>query len=145
MDISAGYRIEAPDILIPWNISPEELRKTLGMYGLQEMDGNNFGIRCVSLGGLMHMLGIRFDERPDVGIWYFQLSQNGATYPAGSFDLFQKHLEMTFGEPTTIIPGEEGFPSYTWRHYGCVVYHRVQERFGPAEIVRIERHDSDRS
>jgi hypothetical protein len=81
----------------------------------------------------------RLDKRPGVGIWYFELFDNGASYPIDSFRLFQKHLEATFGEPTITAPGEEGLPSYKWQFEGCAVFHRVQERFGPAEIVRIER------
>jgi hypothetical protein len=64
---------------------------------------------------------------------------NGYQDNASSFRTFQEHLEATFGKPTTSLPGEEEFPSYTWRLNGCIVIHQIQERFGPAETVRIER------
>jgi hypothetical protein len=142
MDICEGFKIDQPNILVPWRTSPEELRARFHGLSLQEINESYLVTRCVSLGGLSHKLGFHFYLPPRVGLWYFELFDNGYPDNPSSFRAFQEHLEATFGQPTTALPGEEGFPSYTWRFKGCVVFHQVQERFGPAEIVRIERSES---
>jgi hypothetical protein len=58
---------------------------------------------------------------------------------AGSYQEFQRHLEQTFGQPTSTTPGSEGFPSHTWRLPGAEVVHFVYDRFGPEEHVRIKK------
>ena len=142
MDISAGFQIEKPNVFVPWSTSSRELVTMFRDLDLKQVNNNYIVTRCVSLKGLSHKLGFHFDLRPGFGIRYFELFDNGCQGNELSFLTFQKHLEATFGEPTTVAPGEEGFPSYTWQRDGCVVLHRVQKRFGPTEIVRIERSSS---
>jgi hypothetical protein len=142
MDISEGFQIEQPSILIPWSTSSRELTTNFRDLDLKQVNNNYIVTQCVSLKGLSHKLGCHFDLRPGLGIWYFELFDNGCQDYASSFLTFQKHLEATFGKPTTAVPGDERFPSYTWQRNGCVVLHRVQERFGPTEIVQIERSSS---
>jgi hypothetical protein len=142
MDISEGFQIEKPNVFVPWSTSSRELVTMFRDLALKQVNNSYIVTQCVSLKGLSHKLGFHFDLRPGFGIRYFELFDNGCQGNALSFLTFQKHLEATFGKPTTAARGEGGFPSYTWQRNSNVVLHRIQERFGPTEIVRIERSSS---
>lgn len=144
MDISEGYQIEQPNVFVPWSTSSRELMTLFPDLDLKKVKTNYIVTQCVSLKGLSHKLGFHFDLRPGCGVWYFELFDSGCQDNALSFLTFQKHLQATFGEPTNTAHGEDGFPSYTWQRNGCVVLHCVQERFGPVEIVRIEKSPSSK-
>jgi len=71
-----------------------------------------------------------------MGLWYLEFFENDQPYRASSFLTYQQHLESTFGKPTEALPSEE---SYIWKLDGFLVIHRITERFGPSEIVYIQR------
>ena len=71
-----------------------------------------------------------------VGIRYFELFDNGCQNNASSFLTFQKHLRRPWRAHDYYPGKEEGFPSYMWQGNGCVVIHRVQERFGPQRLCK---------
>jgi len=56
-----------------------------------------------------------------------------------SYDVFQRHLEETFGPPTLTSLGSEGYLSHTWTFTGAEILHYVHEHFGPAEYVIIRK------
>jgi hypothetical protein len=139
MDISSGFQIEQPNIFIPWGISEAELVKLLRESNLRRVTDGYFVIQCSSLGGLSHELGFHFDARVGGHLVELEFFESSYSYGQSSFEAFQKHLEATFGQPTSTMPGTEGFPSHAWRLHNVEVLHYVQERFGPAEYVRIKQ------
>ncbi|HTU50009.1 MAG TPA: hypothetical protein VMF56_05405 [Acidobacteriaceae bacterium] len=139
MDISRGFHIEQPDILIPWGISEAELEKLFDGLDLRRVTNGYFVTHCDSLSGLSHELGFHFDLRAGSILRELEFFGGNFTDNSSSFQTFQQHLEATFGQPTTTLPGTEGFPSYTWLLDGCEIVHYVRKRFGPEELVRIKR------
>jgi hypothetical protein len=111
----------------------------LGKLSSHHVTNGYYVIDCISLGGLSHKLGFHFHPSVEGRLAEFEFF--GSSYPHGdaSFEAFQRHLEMTFGQPTVTSRGTEGFPSYCWQLGDVEVIHVVQEHFGPAEYVRIRR------
>jgi len=139
MDVSKGFQIERPNIFVAWGITEAELVEALRETDLRRITDGYFVIDCVSLGGLSHKLGFHFNPRVAGRLNELEFFGTNSPDNASSFQAFQEHLEATFGQATTTVPGEEGFFSYTWLFDGGYVLHCVQERFGPAEYVRIRR------
>jgi hypothetical protein len=138
MNITSGYQLEQPQVLVCWGISEEQLQE---LFQGSELHGTKgfFFIRCTSLCGLSHNLNFRFSPR-DGALYAFELSGNGGGSLEASYRKFQNHLEITFGPPTETAPGEEeGFPSQIWRIKDVQIIHAVQEHFGPAESLRITK------
>ena len=64
MDISTGFYIECPDIVVPWGITARQLRRLFGDHPLRRVSEDYYyTTSCVSLGGLRHELGFRFSAR----------------------------------------------------------------------------------
>jgi hypothetical protein len=138
MNITSGYQVEQPNVLVPWDISQKQLQELFQGSELQGTKGF-FSIRCTSLCGLSHFLNFRFSSSDGV-LYAFELSGNGGSSLEASFPKFQKHLEATFGPPTETSPGElEDFPSQIWRIKDVQIIHAIQEHFGPAESLRITK------
>src|SRR5262245_13928885 len=108
MDISKGFQVEEPAIFIPWKINEAQLLELAD--GLTEVTRGYYTARCVSLAGLSHQLGFHFGTgggRLQELEFYHAFSM-----PLDeSFDLFQRHLELTFGPPTQSEEGSGGYPS----------------------------------
>ena len=138
MNIAEGFSIEQPDLFVPWNISEAELRRIFTGNRLCEVTRGYFTTSCVSLGGLSHELGFHF--HPRAGGVLLELEFFRRAYPdqAASYHEFQRHLESTFGKPTTTTPGSEGFPTHAWKLPRVRIGHYIFDRFGPEEHVRIE-------
>ena len=94
---------------------------------------------CTSLQGLSHQLGFRFSPWENGRL--VELEFYGSSYSNldESYQGFQRHLEATFGQPKTTVPGSEGYLSHTWKLPRVEILHYVQEHFGPAEYVRIRK------
>lgn len=138
MDITIGYQLEQPNVLVPWGISQKHLQELFQGSELQGMKGF-LSIRCTSLCGLSHFLNFRFSPR-DGALYAFELSGNGGGSLEASYRKFQNHLETTFGPPTETSPGElEDFLSQIWRINDVQIIHAIQEHFGPAESLRITK------
>jgi hypothetical protein len=138
MDITSGFQLEQPQVLVRWGISEKQLQE---LFQGSELHGTNgfFFIHCTSLGGLSHNLNFRFSPR-NGALYAFELSGNGGGSLEASYRKFQNHLETSFGPPTETSPGElEGFPSQTWRIKDVQIIHAIQEHFGPAESLRITK------
>ena len=142
MDISRGFHIEQPDLFIPWKVSETELQRLFDGQQLRHVAQGYFTTRCTSLGGLSHELGFHFHPRGGGVFIELEFFRTSYADQAGSYQEFQRHLEYTFGQPTTTTPGAEGFPSHTWRFHGAEVVHFVYDRFGPEERVRIKKDDT---
>jgi hypothetical protein len=139
MDISAGFQIEQPELFVPWKISETELQRIFVGQQLQHITQGYFTSHCTSLGGLSHELGFHFHPRGGGVLIELEFFRTSYADQADSYRDFQRHLEATFGEPTTTTPGWQSFQSHTWRLPGADVVHFIYDRFGPEEHVRIKR------
>jgi hypothetical protein len=50
-----------------------------------------------------------------------------------SYALVQRHLEQTFGRPTSTTEGLEGYQNHKWKAGRVEIRHLVRDRFGPEE------------
>jgi len=137
MNISEGFQIEQPELLIPWKLPEADLQKIFCGQSLRHVTHGYFTTHCISLGGLSHELGFHFHPRGGGVLVELEFFRTSYADQAGSYQEFQQHLEQTFGQPSTSKPGSEGFPSHTWQLAGAEVVHFVHDRFGPEEHVRI--------
>lgn len=157
MDLSKGYWLDQPDVLVPWDITWCNLQKLLaGWSSARFHEGDRQGrhrlawLRCASLNHLWHDMQIRFSGDH---LWLFELR-----FPEGSLDargiidfdksfpLFQRHLEATFGPPVVLRAAspqsqstEVRFPECEWRVDDVHVRHAIGEYWGPVEALTIQR------
>lgn len=139
MDLVRGFQLELPQLLVPWDISERQLQDLFTGMDLRRVTDGYFVGSCKTLGGLSHKLGFHFAPRTNGTLAEFEFFDNGHPDLKSSYQAFQPHLEITFGTPTLTSAGTEGFDSHVWLLPGGKVSHSVQEHFGPAEYVRIER------
>jgi hypothetical protein len=138
MNISIGFQIEAPDVLVPWNISEKELNVLLGSHELRKVTNGYYVLPCKSLGGLSHHLGFHFTPRDDGRVCEFELFRPEVPIEISYRD-FQDHLELCFGPSLSTSSGTEGYPSHLWKIQDVQISHTVQEHFGPAEYLRFKQ------
>ena len=138
MNLTEGYQIEDPQVLVPWGITEDRLLKLLPVKPC-EVTGGYYTLDCVSLSGLRHVLGFHFAPRQGGRLSEFEIFRRSYADMRASYDEFQRHLVATFGEPTTQTPGDEGLPNCTWKLGAAGIQHYVFDRFGPEEHVRIVR------
>lgn len=150
MDISRGFQIEQPDLFIPWKISRSRLRRIFSDRTLRCISEAYFTTACTSLGGLSHELGFHF-HRMFFGLFgpsrlmdleFFRRPQPDVDVSsdiAASYQLFQRHLETTFGKPTRSFPGTEGYDTHLWELPGVRIGHSIYERFTVGQSVRITK------
>jgi hypothetical protein len=138
MNLSDGFQMEEPALLIPWGIREAQLQQLFATHSLCHVTRGYYTTSCVSLHGLRHELGFHFEPR--TGGILSELEFFRRAYPdlAASYHEFQRHLEASFGSPASSSPGSEGFLSHTWSPGGAVIRHFVFDRFGPEEHVRIQ-------
>jgi len=158
MDLSKGYWLDQPSLVVPWDITWSDLQKLLaGWNSARFHEGDRQGrqrlacLRCASLGHLWHDMQIRFS---DDHLWLFELRfLEGSMDARGiidfdrSFPPFQRHLEATFGPPALLRAGspqsqspEVRFPEYEWRVDDVHIRHAIREHWGPVEDLTIQRH-----
>lgn len=147
MDISQGFQLEEPSILVPWSVSQAELRDLLpkpriGSNGLIEVTSGYFLITCKSLGGLTHELGFHFEPRRSDHLQELEFFRRSYSDLAASYQEFQTHFEAEFGPPTSSEPGSAGFPTHRWNLESVQISHFILDRFGPEEHMRIKRLDA---
>lgn len=139
MDITSGFQLEQPQVLVCWGISENQLQELFRGQQLRRVTDGYFVTSCTSLCGLSHKVGFHFAPGISGSLAEFELFENGFEYPEASYREFQNHLETSFGPPTDTSPGSEGFPSHIWRFNDVQIIHRVQEHFGPTEYLRITK------
>ncbi|NCZ96521.1 MAG: hypothetical protein EBZ44_04735 [Verrucomicrobia bacterium] len=139
MDITRGFQIEQPDLFIPWKVSETELQQLFLKQPLRHVTHGYFTTNCTSLGGLSHELGFHFHPRRGGVLIELEFFRTSYADQAASYQEFQRHLEQTFGQPTTTTAGSEGFSSHTWQLTGAEIAHFVYDRFGLEEHVRIKK------
>jgi hypothetical protein len=138
VELAEGFEIETPAVLVPWGISEATLLALLPAPPRHVTTGY-YVIHCTSLSGLEHELGFHFSPKEDGRLVELEFFRQAYADLRGSFDDFQRHLELTFGPPVSTSAGDEDFPTYGWRFGAATVRHYLLNRFGPEEHVRITR------
>jgi hypothetical protein len=109
-NLDCGYALEDPPITVPWGLSRRELVQILARHGVRRLNDNNFVLSCKSLTGLSHELHFRFNVDYGPSRYMLLLSRLPGDDVGRSFDTFQRHLELTFGSPSSSEDTEDGFP-----------------------------------
>jgi hypothetical protein len=138
MNIVKGFQVERPNVFVEWGISKSRLEQLFQTSDLRPVANDYYVASCTSLKGLSHELGFHFDPRPERGLVELEFFGIVGSDIDSSFQEFQSHLVKTFGHPTETKSGTEDYPTYIWDFEGVNIAHYVQERFGPAESVRIK-------
>lgn len=136
-DLEYGYPLDKPPLTVPWGLSRRELVRALSTHGLVASDKDNFVLSCTSLSGLSHQLQFRFDAVYGPKRYMLALVRPQESDVSQSFDTFQRHLEMTFGPPSSSEENDDGWPFHTWNIGDFIVHHSVIVRFMPSENVLI--------
>lgn len=129
--LDEGFPLEDPPVLIPWGLSQNDLRELFDEYDLRQIALDTYEIECTAFNGLRLKLYIHFDERRYRDKKYtlsFLRVDHGNVHE--DFEEFQRHLEETFGTPTTTAPGEDGFPYHRWELGVYDASHVVIDRHG---------------
>ena len=137
MEIEKGFKIDNPNVFIPWNITENELIEILDGNELKNVTNGYYGMSCESLNGLKCYIGFHFNPRKNGILNELEFFRNGTDSQIKSFDKFQFHFEREFGKATKISKGKEGFENYEWWINGIQIVHFVFDRFGPEEHMRI--------
>jgi len=136
MDLSKGFQIEEPNVFVPWDTTEAQFQQTFERLHLRHMKHSYYTTRCTSLAGLsLHLMFVFYP----MGLGELRFGGNSCPDLDTSYDVFQRHLEETFGPPTLTTPGSEGYLDHTWVFHGAEVRHYVSEHFGPAEYVIIQK------
>jgi hypothetical protein len=138
VDLSEGFQIEDPEILVRWGITESELLALLPTEPRHVTVGY-YVSDCISLSGLGHRLGFHFRPQEDGQLRELEFFRYSYPDQAASFEEFQEHLVATFGPPQRESPGDQGLPNYGWTIGTATIQHYVFVRFGPEEHVRITR------
>jgi hypothetical protein len=139
MDLSRGFQIEEPNVFVPWDTTEAQFQQTFGRLHLRQQNHGYYDTHCTALSGLSLELGFLFNWKGQLVELQF-LCRSRPDLDT-SYEVFQRHLEETFGPPTLTSPGDEGYPDHTWTFPGVEIRHYVSEHFGPAESVRIRKTD----
>ncbi len=135
--LNNGFTTEDPALLIPWGLSRKDLLRLLQPHGLKQVMPDVYALSCTALNGFALKLSFHFDSRYGEQKYLLSLDRIDQCELRGSFEEFQRHLEATFGEPTTTKNGEEGFPDYNWMLGIYSVTHGVYEFHALREAVLI--------
>jgi hypothetical protein len=136
MELSKGFQIEEPHVFVPWDTPETQFMDGFEGLHLRLVKHGYFITHCTALSGLSVALGFLFYPQ---GLVELRFSCSSCPDLDTSYDVFQRHLEETFGPPTLTSPGSEGYLSHTWVFHRAVIRHYVSEHFGPAEHVIIQR------
>lgn len=139
MDLSKGFQIEEPHVFVPWGTPETQFMDGFEGLHLRLVKHGYFTTHCISLQGLSHELGFHFSPWENAKLVELEFFSRSYSNLDESYPGFQHHLEATFGQPTTTVPGSEGYLSHTWTFAGVEILHYVSEHFGPAESVRIRK------
>lgn len=145
MNIQEGFKIDEPDIFIPWKIDEQSLTQRLNEHDLKHVTAGYYTISCKTLNGLICILGFHFEPRKNGFFNELEFFRTDYSNQEKSFNDFQTHFESEFGKPSLESDGDEGFKNYLWNLGNVQIVHYVFDRFGPEEhmrIKKIEKHES---
>jgi len=141
MKINEGFKIDKPDIFIPWGTDEQTLKNLFKEYSLKRVTTGYYTAECISLGELKCIIGFHFDPRLKgklIELEFFRIDYNDQRK---SFNEFQHSFEKVFGQPTSITKGNEGFNNYQWLLNEVQIIHHIYDRFGPEEHMRIRKNN----
>ena len=139
MNIQEGYKIDEPDIFIPWDIDEQTLTQKLKMHNVKHITTGYYTISCKSLNGLNCIIGFLFEPKKNGLLTELEFFRTNYSDQGKSFSDFQSHFEIEFGKPTSEYNGNEGFKNYIWNLENVQIVHFLFDRFGPEEHLRIKR------
>lgn len=139
MNIQEGYKIDEPDIFIPWDIDEQTLTQKLKAHDFKHVTTGYYTISSKSLDGLNCMIGFHFEPRKNGFLNELEFFRTNYNDQEKSFSDFQSHFEAEFGKPTSESNGNGGFKNYTWNLENVQIVHYVFDRFGLEEHMRIKR------
>jgi hypothetical protein len=139
MNIQEGYKIDEPQIFIPWGIDEITLIQKLDGHDFKHVTTGYYTISCKSLNGLDCKLGFHFEPRKNGFLNELEFFRTDYSNQVKSFNEFQSYFENEFGKPTSESNGNEGFKNYAWNLGNVQIVHYVFDRFGLEEHMRIKK------
>ena len=139
MEIEKGFKIDNPNVFIPWNITEKELTELFTGNELKNVTNGYYTFPCESLNGLKCIIGFHFEPRKNGILNELEFFRAEYIDQKKSFEEFQSHFENEFGKATSKSNGNDGFENYDWWINGIRIVHYVFDRFGPEEHMRIKK------
>ena len=138
VNITYGFKINKPDIFVPWNIDEKTLTNLFEKYEIKHITTGYYTAQCCSLENLNCMIGFNFNTTNQRlnELEFFRMKYDDQKK---SFDEFQSSFEKEFGQPTSYSMGIEGYNNYLWRIGDIQIIHYIFDRFGLEEHMRIKR------
>jgi hypothetical protein len=139
MRIEKGFKIDQPDIFVPWDIDENELKQIFKGTFLTNVTTGYYTTHGESLGGLKCEIGFHFDPRKNGRLNELEFFRTDYSDQRKSYEEFQNFFERVFGKATQTRMGTEGFQDQVWNIDGVQIYHTIYDRFGPEEHMTIKR------
>lgn len=139
MNIEKGFKIDQPEIFVPWDINEKELKNLFKGTHLTNVTTGYYTTHGECLGGLQCEIGFHFDPRKNGRLNELEFFRTSYPDLSESYNDFQKFFVGQFGKPTKTSPGDEGFENNQWDFKGTNIRHFIIDRFGPEEHMRIKR------
>jgi hypothetical protein len=137
--ITYGFQISDPKIFVPWDIDEKMLIDLFKDQNLKQITTGYFTAECTSLKGLKCMIGFHINPPSNGSLYMLEFFRTNYEDQIKSFNEFQYNFEQTFGKPTKISNGYEGFNNYEWILSGIKISHYVIYRFGIEEHMTIKK------
>ena len=140
MNILQGFTLEEPKTIIKWGISENDL---INLYPnkIEKHNGVYYTTGCTSLMGLKHNLSIHFQPQNNGRLAEFRFTPDTEMSFESSYNIFQKHFELVFGEPTKSRIDSTGFKYHEWKISDILIWHCIIDRFGLEEQMIINGND----
>lgn len=138
MTINKGFKLDQPDIFIPWDIDEIQLKELFKGQKLTSVTAGYYTTESELLGGLICKIGFHFEPRTNGRLKELEFFRANYSDQMQSYDEFQRHFELTFGKPTRTNMGSEGFEDHSWNFDKVQIMHFIFDRFGPEEHMRIK-------
>jgi hypothetical protein len=139
MTIDKGFKLDKPDIFVPWGIDETMLQERFKNAKLKNVTTGYYTTSAESLGGLKCQIGFHFEPRQGGRLKELEFFKLDNKNQQKSFDEFQMYFVKEFRLPTKTVPGTEGFQKHEWKIGTIQIVHYIIDRFGPEEHMRI-RH-----
>lgn len=139
MTIDKGFKIDQPDIFVPWDIDEKQLTDLFKGKNLHNVTTGYYVTDSESLDGLKCKIGFHFEPRKNGRLQELEFFRTNYNDLSKSYKEFQDFFTRKFGKPTKSTPGDEGFEIHQWDLKGVNIGHFVIDRFGPEEHMRIKR------
>ena len=139
MNIQSGFQIDTPNIFVPWNINGGQLESLFKTHDLNHVTTGYYTIKSESLNGLKCNIGFHFKPANEGLLKEFEFYFETGEKLENTFKQFQYHFEREFGKPGKQMHGYPGYSDFEWILDDIQIIHRVIDRFGPEEHMRIKK------